>query len=96
MVRTKIGIRYCGGCNPRYERVEMIQGVQSVVGDQFLFIRHDQKDLDGLITVSGCPRACASKDLSQQEAPCHSVAEKGDLDSLMDWLFTLGQKGTKK
>jgi hypothetical protein len=58
MVRAKIGIRYCGGCNPHYERVEMIQQVQSRVGDRFLFVPHDQQDLDGLITVNGA-RACA-------------------------------------
>jgi len=91
MARAKIGIRYCGGCNPRYERVEMIQWVQSRVGDRFLFVRHDQQDLDGLIAVNGCPRACSARhlnQLNQREVPCHSVAEKSDLSGLMEWLST--------
>ncbi len=94
MAQAKIGIRYCGGCNPCYERVEMIQAVQSLAGDRFLFIRYDQQGLDGLITVNGCPRACASKDLSPPGVPCHSVEERGDFDSLVEWLFNLGKKKT--
>lgn len=92
MVRAKIGIRYCGGCNPHYERVEMIQQVQSRVGDRFLFIRHDQQDLDGLITVNGCPRACMAKNLNQQGVPHHSITETSGLNNLMEWLFAFGQR----
>ena len=80
MSKAKIGIRYCGGCNPHYERVEMIERVQSLVGDRFLFLRHDEQELDGLIAVSGCPRACAVKDLKEREVPYHSITEDGDVD----------------
>ena len=96
MARVKIGIKYCGGCNPHYERVEMIQQVQSAVKGRFLFLRHDRQDLDGLIAVNGCLRACAVKDLKLREVPYHSIAEKGDLDSLMEWLFAFERSGTKK
>jgi len=96
MAKGKIGIRYCGGCNPYYERVEMIQQVQSSLGDRFLFIPHDQQDLDGLITVNGCPRACAAKNLNQREAPYYSVAEKSDLSSLIEWLSTFKHKKSKE
>ena len=96
MAKAKIGIRYCGGCNPHYERVEMIQRVQSAVEDRFLFLRHDRRDLDGLIAVSGCLRGCAMKDLKLREVPYHSIVEMGDLDNLMKWLSTFGQKDTKR
>ena len=92
MARSRIGIRYCGGCNPRYERVEMIQQVQSRVGNRFLFIRHDQQGLDGLITVNGCPRACGAKGLNQRAVSHLSITEKGDLNRLMEWLFTFEQQ----
>lgn len=96
MARAKIGIRYCGGCNPRYERVEMIQWVQSRVEDRFLFVQYDQQDLDGLITVNGCPRACGMKHSNQREAPHYSIAEVGDLSNLMEWLSTLQPKESKE
>ena len=95
MAKAKIGIRYCGGCNHHYERVEAIQRVQSAVEDRFLFLRHDRQDLDGLIAVNGCLRACAVKDLRLRGIPYHSIAEKDDLESLMEWIFAFEQNGTK-
>ncbi len=74
----------------------MIQRVQSAVQDRFLFVGNDRHGLDGLIAVSGCPRGCAMKDFDSQNIPYHSVAEKGDLDSLMEWLSAFGQKDTKR
>jgi len=94
MAKAKIGIWYCGGCNPHYERVEMIQRVQSLAGGRFLFIRNDQQDPDGIIMVSGCPRACVAKERHPREVPYYSVAEKDDFDGLMEWLFTFERKET--
>lgn len=96
MAKAKIGIKYCGGCNPTYERVEMIQVVQSLAKKRFLFLGHDQQDLDGVIAVNGCPRVCAVKDLKPGEAPYYSIAGKGDLNSLLEWLFILEQNENKR
>ncbi|HSB06782.1 MAG TPA: hypothetical protein VLK23_16520 [Thermodesulfobacteriota bacterium] len=92
MVKTKIGIKYCGGCNPKYERVEMVQQAQSLEGNRCLFLRHDQQGLDGVIAVNGCLRACAVKGLNQRDVPYHSIAEEGDFDSLMEWLLAFEQR----
>ena len=92
MAKAKIGIRYCGGCNPRYERVEMVRQIESLPGDRFLFVRHDQKNLDGLIAVNGCPRACVVKELAHQSSPYHSITGEGDLNGLIEWLAALSKK----
>jgi len=95
-MRKKIGIKYCGGCNPTYERVDMIQRVQFRLGDQFLFKRHDEKDVEPLILISGCQRACASQDLKQEEDPCYSVTGENDYETLINWLTALSEKGDSK
>jgi len=86
MGNPKIGIKYCGGCNPSYERVEFIQRVRSLAGDRFVFLLHDQQGLDGLITINGCLRACANKDFDQRGIPYRSISAEGDVETLMDWL----------
>jgi hypothetical protein len=96
MVKTKIGIKYCGGCNPRYERIGMIRQVQSLAGDGYLFLRHDQEGLNGLIAVDGCFRACAVKDLHQRGVSYRSIVEEGNVNSLMEWLLVLEQKGDRE
>jgi hypothetical protein len=91
--RRKVGIKYCGGCNPSYERVEMIQQVQSLLKDQFTFSIYGQQDLDVMLLVSGCPRACANKNSNHLELPSRSIVGESDFKSLIDWLVALDKKG---
>jgi hypothetical protein len=94
-MKKRIGIKYCGGCNPAYERVEMIEKVQFRLGDQFLFHRHVDEEIEALILVSGCPRACAGKELIQ-EKNCYSVTGEGDYETLIKWLTDFIEKGDSK
>jgi hypothetical protein len=92
-MRKKIGVKYCGGCNPSYERVEMIQQVQSSLKDRFIFSIHDQQDLDMMVLVNGCPRACANKNSNHPEVPSRSIVGENDFNSLIDWLKAFDEKG---
>jgi len=92
-VKKKIGIKYCGGCNPGYERVEMIHRVQFRFNDQFLFLRHDEPDIEVMLLVSGCPRACANKNSNHPKVPSRSIVGESDFKSLIDWLVALDEKG---
>ena len=89
----RIGIKYCGGCNPGYERVEMMERIQFRFNDRFLFLRHDEPDIDVLILMSGCHRACAAEDLNTRRIPHCLVTGEDDFDSLIDWLKSLDRKG---
>jgi hypothetical protein len=89
----KIGIKYCGGCNPGYERVEMIERVQFRFNDRFLFLHHDDPDIEGVILMSGCPRTCASQDVNPTEIPNCSITGENDFNTLITWLKSLDQKG---
>ena len=93
MDKKRIGIKYCGGCNPNYERVEMVQRVQTSMKDRFLFLRHDQQDLDVLVLMNGCARACAEKGLIQTKILCRSIIGEVELKSLIEWLTALDGSG---
>ena len=95
-MKKKIGIKYCGWCNPSYERVEMIEKVRFRLGDQFLFHRHGDENVEALILVSGCPRACAGKELIQEKNSCYSVTGEGDYERLIKWLTDFAEKGDPK
>ena len=92
-VKKRIGIKYCGGCNPGYERVEMIERVQFGFDNRFLFLRHDELDIDALVLMSGCQRACAAKDLNLKKIPHCLVAGENDFHALINWLKSLDRKG---
>jgi len=88
----RIGIKYCGGCNPFYERVEIVQRAQSDFNCRLLFVHHDQTDIDGMIFMSGCQRACAVQDLNRT-VPHYSVTWENDFEALMGWLKSMVAKG---
>jgi hypothetical protein len=71
----------------------MIQRVQSLFKDRFIFSIHDQQDLDIRVLVSGCPRACADKNSNHPEVPSRSITGENDFKILTHWLATLDEKG---
>ena len=94
--KKRIGIKYCGGCNPTYERVEMIEKVRFRFGNHFRFHAHDEEEIACLILVSGCQRACAGQDLNPRNVSTYSVTGECDLEILIEWLTTLEVKGDFK
>jgi hypothetical protein len=94
--KRRIGVKYCGGCNPTYERVEMIEKVRFRLGDQFFFCQVGDEEIEASVLVSGCPRACADQGLNPEKNICYSMTGEGGYDALIDWLTAVGKKGESK
>ena len=93
--KKNVRVEYCGGCNPNYDRVEMIERLQSLVEDRFCFALHDRHDFDLLLVVNGCPRACANNNLTRAEFFSKSITEEKDFGDLVEWLAGLEEKGER-
>ena len=59
MKKIKIVIKYCGGCNPDYDRVEAVAGMLARLADVAEVVPLDDARADMLVAVEGCPTACA-------------------------------------
>lgn len=55
----KVGLKYCGGCNPNYDRVELVRQMKQRLGGKVEFLAHDAPGISVGIAVQGCPTACA-------------------------------------
>ena len=62
----KVGIKYCGGCNPTYNR----EDVERVIRDYFLrhgiqldYIQSNFYECDFIILICGCKSCCVLKSL---------------------------------
>lgn len=61
VVKTKkVGVKYCGNCNPRIDSRAILRELEEALGGTFEFMSSGEKDLDGLIIFCGCPCACAT------------------------------------
>lgn len=92
--KKKIGIKYCGGCNPSYDRVEMVQQLQSLLEKKFIFFDGDQQEIDILVLVNGCPKSCANEQAtSHPKALLRSIREESDLNNLVLFLRSFDKEG---
>ncbi len=55
----KVAIKYCGGCNPKYDRLEIARRLQHDFPEVDL-VRAGDEEADIVAVVCGCPVACAS------------------------------------
>ncbi|KMO87135.1 hypothetical protein AB840_04445 [Megasphaera cerevisiae DSM 20462] len=55
-----IGIKYCGGCNSQYDRVEAIRHLQKMYPHHtYSYVSDERMAQDIWIVVCGCSRGCA-------------------------------------
>ncbi len=58
----KIGIKYCGGCNPRFDRTDIAQRLRNDFPDSEIVSAQPDDQLDYVVVVCGCNSACAQID----------------------------------
>jgi len=61
----RIGVKYCGGCNPGYDRVELVEQLEKRLEGTAMFVSPEDEEIDLILAVEGCTTACA--DLSPFE-----------------------------
>ena len=57
-----IALKYCGGCNPRYDRAACVDKFRKAMRDlNISFVTYNEKEqFDYCLLVSGCNRNCLS------------------------------------
>ena len=59
IVMLKVGIKYCGGCNPYYDRVALFKTIEDRLKDHVQFVAPDDADSELILVLEGCQTACA-------------------------------------
>ncbi len=73
----KVAIKYCGGCNPGYDRVALANYVQKSLLGRVEFVALDSEVVDIVLAVKGCKTCCA--DLSSFESKqIHFISQLED------------------
>lgn len=57
-LRTLRAVKYCGGCNPRYDRSAEVRRMEARLGEQ-LPAAQPGKYYDEVYVICGCPARCA-------------------------------------
>jgi len=55
----RVGLKYCGGCNPEYDRVALVRHIEESLQGRVKFVSPESEDIEILLAVEGCSTACA-------------------------------------
>ena len=58
--KVQVGVRYCGGCNPRYDRTALVRRLQSFFPEQAFVPAEQGKAYPAVLVVCGCTSRCAN------------------------------------
>ena len=84
----KIGVKYCGGCNPQYDRVEVVEALQKRLEGKAAFVSRDDDGIDLILAVEGCETACV--DLSSFEGKrIFEITSAEDADKFVALIYEL-------
>lgn len=54
----RIGLKYCGGCAPRYDRVEQVRAIETALCGMVTLLPPKADHLEAVLIVAGCPTCC--------------------------------------
>lgn len=60
MKMMRIGLKYCGNCNPHIDGPGFVEALKKEMPDA-VFCQAGTQDIDALLIVSGCPADCATR-----------------------------------
>lgn len=58
-MKLRVVLKYCGGCNPEYDRVEIANHLQQSLQDKIKIVPPESENVDLILAVHGCRTACA-------------------------------------
>jgi len=54
-----IGVKFCGGCNPGYDRKDLLNRIMKKNAGHRFEYAHEETIYDILLVICGCSRCCA-------------------------------------
>ena len=55
----RIGIKFCGGCNPAFDRVAAVERIKRELEGKAEFVPLNNETAEMVLAVMGCGNACA-------------------------------------
>ncbi|MDR3259874.1 MAG: hypothetical protein LBT51_09745 [Fusobacteriaceae bacterium] len=83
----EIGIKYCGGCNPRYNRVEEVEKIKNKLENHIFEYAKEDKTYDFILVACGCLAACATHNNLKFNIKKFILSSSQDFVDAYDMIF---------
>ena len=77
-----IGVRYCGGCNPRIDRSRIVRDVRAgleKIGLKVDFTTDKEQPVDAVLLINGCMHACLEREYSTSGHDQQLISVRGEM-----------------
>jgi len=79
------GVKFCGGCNPRFDRGKALKAIQEALHDRVEFeLAEEGKDYEGLLVIGGCPNCCPAYKHFRVRRPPVKISDENHIDQAID------------
>lgn len=85
----KVGVRYCGGCNPTFERVGAVESLFRELRGKAQAVGYREDGIQALLLVCGCPTACPAEEGIPSGLPSFLLRAEEELASASMWIKSL-------
>ncbi|MFV0518424.1 MAG: hypothetical protein ACK5MV_13605 [Aminipila sp.] len=86
----KCGVRFCGGCNPRYDRGAALKALEEEFKSKVEFvIAEEEVKYDLLLVIGGCTNCCAAYEQFQTENGILKMWEKDQIEKIVNYISKL-------
>jgi len=81
-------IRYCGGCNPRYDRVKTAARIKEALmgetaADQLPPLSGGKSDTQITLVICGCQTACVWRRADKEDPNAYKITSKEDAENVI-------------
>ncbi len=81
------GVKYCGGCNSRYDRGGAFRKIKDHFQGRIEFHHaHEGNDYDVLLVISGCTNNCASVEQYSTKRGIIGIVDESQIDRAIEEL----------
>ena len=77
-----IGVRYCGGCNPRIDRSRIVRDVRAgleKIGLKVDFTTDKEQPVDVVLLINGCMHACLEREYCDSSHNEKLICVRGEM-----------------
>lgn len=84
----KYGVKFCGGCNPRYERGRALKKIKENLSDKIDFeVADEEHEYDGLLIIGGCSNCCPDIKTYKTRTKPLKIWEEKHIEKVIDIII---------
>lgn len=85
----KCGVKFCGGCNPRFERGEVYRSIKNEINRIDFSHADEENRYDILLVIGGCQSCCASYEQYNVTGDVYKIWDISQVDTVKEKLAKL-------